>query len=323
MLKVAIIGLGLIGTSIGMALRNAEERDSPLGQIQVVGYDENRRATAEARNKLAIDKETPSLAEAVRDAQLVIIAVPVRATQDILRSLVTLATPGAVITDVSSTKVDVLAWAQSLLPDSLHFVGGHPMAGKELSGPAAAESTLFKEVIYCLCPLVTTHPDAVALVEAMVKQIGAKPYFIDPQEHDAYVGGVSHLPFLLSSALVKTVTQRPAWREMAPLAATGFRDITRLAAGSPVMHRDILATNREAMVHWINEMAQVLLDVRDLLEDKQDEELLQLFEEAQQQREEWLDTRPNMRPGEAEFENISGFTPERPNMFGFKRRPPR
>lgn len=89
------------------------------------------------------------------------------------------------------------------------------------------------------------------------------------------------------------------------------------------MHRDILSTNREAMVHWINEMAQVLLDVRDLLEDKQDEELLQLFEEAQQQREEWLDTRPNMRPGEAEFENISGFTPERPNMFGFKRRPPR
>ena len=323
MLKVAIIGLGLIGTSIGMALRNAEERDSPLGQIQVVGYDENRRATAEARNKLAIDKETPSLAEAVRDAQLVIIAVPVRATQDILRSLVTLATPGAVITDVSSTKVDVLAWAESLLPDSLHFVGGHPMAGRELSGPAAAESTLFKEAIYCLCPLVTTHPDAVALVEAMVKQIGAKPYFIDPQEHDAYVGGVSHLPFLLSSALVKTVTQRPAWREMAPLAAAGFRDITRLAAGSPVMHRDILATNREAMVHWINEMAQVLLDVRDLLEDKQDEELLQLFEEAQQQREEWLDTRPNMRPGEAEFENISGFTPERPNMFGFKRRPPR
>ena len=323
MLKVAIIGMGLIGTSIGMALRNAEERDSPLGQIQVVGYDENRRATAEARNKLAIDKEMPSLAEAVREAQLVIIAVPVRATQDILRSLVTLATPGAVITDVSSTKVDVLAWAESLLPDSLHFVGGHPMAGRELSGPAAAESTLFKEAIYCLCPLVTTHPDAVALVEAMVKQIGAKPYFIDPQEHDAYVGGVSHLPFLLSSALVKTVTQRPAWREMAPLAATGFRDITRLAAGSPVMHRDILSTNREAMVHWINEMAQVLLDVRDLLEDKQDEELLQLFEEAQQQREEWLDTRPNMRPGEAEFENISGFTPERPNMFGFKRRPPR
>lgn len=324
MIKIAIVGMGLIGTSIGMALRNAEERDSPLGKIQVVGYDEHRRATVEARNKLAIDKEMPSLAEAVREAQLIIIAVPVRATQGILRSLVTLATPGAVITDVSSTKVDVLAWAQELLPASLHFVGGHPMAGRELSGPSAAESTLFKDAIYCLCPMVTTHPDAVALVEAMVKQIGAKPYFIDPHEHDAYVGGVSHLPFLLSSVLVKTVTQRPAWREMAPLAATGFRDMTRLAAGSPVMHRDILVTNRESMVHWINEMAQVLLDVRDMLEDTQDDELLAVFADAQQKREEWLQSRPNMRPGEADFENMGGVTPERPNMFGFKskKRPP-
>lgn len=325
MIKIAIIGMGLIGTSMGMALRNAEERDSPLGKIQVVGYDENRRATAEARNKLAIDKETSSLAEAVRDAQLVIIAVPVQATHDILRSLATLASTGAVITDVCSTKAAVLAWAQELLPTTLHFVGGHPMAGRELSGAVAAESTLFRDAIYCLCPSSTTHPDAVALVEAMIKQIGAKLYFIDPHEHDAYVGGVSHLPFLLASTLVKTVTQRPAWREMAPLASSGFRDMTRLASGSPVMHRDILATNRESMITWINEMAQVLLDVRDLLEDQQDEELLTLFEEALQKREQWLDSRPNMRPGEAEFENMSGVTPERPNMFGFKgkKRPPR
>ena len=315
-MKIAIIGMGLIGTSIGMALRTADERTSRLGVISVVGYDANRQSTAQARGRLAIDREMGSLADAARDAALIILAVPVQEIPEMLRSLATLASPGAVITDVSSTKAQVMAWAHELLPDSLQFVGGHPMAGRERSGPAAADPRMFQDAIYCVCPSQSVRQEGLDVVEALVGTLGAKLYYIDPVEHDTYVGGVSHLPFLLSSTLMELVSRSPGWREMAPLAATGFRDMTRLASGSATMHRDILATNRTAMIHWINEMARLLFEVREQLEDGRDADLLALFEHARDAREEWLDMRPNMRPGESEFENISGVTPERPNMFG-------
>ncbi|HEU5090940.1 MAG TPA: prephenate dehydrogenase/arogenate dehydrogenase family protein [Roseiflexaceae bacterium] len=321
MMKIAIIGMGLIGTSIGMALRTADERTSRLGSISVVGYDANRQSTAQARGRLAIDREMGSLADAARDAALLILAVPVQEIPEVLRSLATLASPGAVITDVSSTKAQVLAWAQELLPDSLQFVGGHPMAGRERSGPDAADPRIFQDAIYCVCPSPSVRQEGLDAVEALVATLGAKLYYIDPVEHDTYVGGVSHLPFLLSSALMELVSRSPGWREMAPLAATGFRDMTRLASGSATMHRDILATNRAAMIHWINETARFLFEVREQLEDGRDADLLAMFEHARDVREEWLTMRPNMRPGEGEFENISGVTPERPNMFGRWGRP--
>lgn len=316
MITIAIIGMGLIGTSLGMALRSAEERDAPLGKITIIGYDEERRATAEARGKLAIDREARTLSEAVHDAQLIVLAVPVQAAQEVLRSIATLAPAHAVVTDVSSTKSQILAWAQDLLPSTMDFIGGHPMAGRERSGPGAAETTLFRDAIYCLTPAPGTRQPAIDLVEAMVVQSGAKLYYIDPVEHDAYVAGVSHLPFLLSAALVEVTSNSPAWREMAPLAATGFRDMTRLASGDAEMHRDICVTNRTALIRWINDTMLYLMDVRDQLEGQQSEQLLAMFKHAQAVREEWLDSKPNMRPGENEFENLSSMTVERPSMFG-------
>jgi prephenate dehydrogenase len=320
-MKIAIVGMGLIGTSLGMALRSADERTSPLGKISVVGYDSNRKATAEARGRLAIDSEMGSLADAVRDAHIVILAVPVQQMPEIMRSLATLASPGALITDVASTKAQIMAWARELLPDTLHFVGGHPMAGSERSGPGAADPGLLRDAIYCVCPAPTARQEALNTIEALVVTLGAKLYYIDPDEHDAYVGGVSHLPFLLSAALVEVTGRSPGWREMAPLAATGYRDMTRLASGSVRMHRDILTTNREAMIHWINETARLLFEVRDQLEERRDEEILALFEHARDVREAWLEMRPQMRPGESEFENISGVTVERPSLFGRRRSP--
>jgi prephenate dehydrogenase len=322
MIRISIVGMGLIGTSIGMALRSVPDRDAPLGAITITGYDQDRRRTADARGRLAIDREAASLAEAVREAQLIIVAVPVQQVREILLSLATLAAPGAVITDVSSTKAEVLAWAREILPPSLDMVGGHPMAGREKSGPAAAEADLFREAIYCLCPSVTAREQSIALVEAMVKQIGAKIYFIDPVEHDAYVAGVSHLPFLLSATLVEVASKSAGWREMAPLAAGGFRDMTRLASGDAAMHRDICMTNREALVRWINQAVTELLEVRDLLEEDRGDAVLAMFEHAQAVREEWLESKPHMRPGESDFENLGSARVERPSMLGRLGRPP-
>jgi prephenate dehydrogenase len=316
MIRIAIIGMGLIGTSLGMALRSANEKQSPLGDITLTGYDQDRRRTSDARGRLAIDREAATLAEAVRDAQLIILAVPVQVMQETLRILVTAAAPGAVITDVASTKAQVLAWASEILPSTIDFVGAHPMAGREKSGPAAADGNLFKEAIYCVCPASGVREQSIALVEAVIDQVGAKIYFIDPIEHDAYVAGVSHLPFLLSAALVEATSNSPAWREMSPLAATGFRDMTRLASGDAEMHRDICITNREALVRWINETITTLVDIRDQLEANRSDDVLAMFRRTRDVREAWLETKPHMRPGEAEFENLNSVQVERPSLFG-------
>jgi prephenate dehydrogenase len=221
-----------------------------------------------------------------------------------------------VVSDVASTKTQVLEWARELLPSTIEFIGGHPMAGKEQSGAAAADPNLFKDAIYCLTPSPRARQSAINLVETMVAQIHAKVYYIDAAEHDAYVAGISHLPFMLSTALIDLVSRSPAWKEMAPLAATGFRDISRLASGDALMHRDICMTNRDALARWLEETAQWLLDARDLIEAGEADQLLDLFTRARAAREAWLISRPNLRPGEDAFENIGGVTPERPSLFG-------
>jgi len=322
-INITIIGMGLIGASIGMALRSAEARDAPLGEIQITGYDRDNRATADARGRLAIDREARNLGEALRGAQLVIVAVPVQAVREVFMAIAPVLPNRAIVTDVASVKGQVMAWARELLPATVEFVGGHPMAGREQSGAAAADPSLFKGAVYCLTPSPQARQVAIDLVDAMVRQIGAKTYFIDPAEHDAYVAGVSHLPFVLSAALVELTASSPGWKEMAPLAATGYRDISRLASGSPEMHRDICMTNRAALLRWLDEAAQTLLDIRDQIEAGQADRLLELFERTREAREQWLVSRPNLRPGEEDFENIAGGPIERPSWFGRLGRPPR
>jgi prephenate dehydrogenase len=323
MIHITIIGMGMIGTSLGMALRSANEKEAPLGQIQVTGYDRNNRATSDARGRLAIDREVRSLGEALREAQLVVVAVPVQAVREVFTAIAPVLPSGCVVTDVASVKNQVMDWARELLPATVEFVGGHPMAGKERSGASAAEPDLFKSAVYCLTPSPRARQGAIDLVDAMVRQIGAKPYFIDPNEHDAYVAGVSHLPFLLSTALVELTTASPGWKEMAPLAATGFRDVSRLASGDPEMHRDICITNRVALSRWLDDAARLLLDLRDQVEAGDSDKLLALFERAREAREGWLSGRPNLRPGEADFENMGSSPLDRPTLFGWLGRGPR
>jgi prephenate dehydrogenase len=316
MINITIIGMGLIGASLGMAIREANEKDAQLGPTVITGYDQNRRATGEARGRLAIDREARTLEDALRDAQLVVVAVPVQSIQAVFTQIAPLLPNGAVVTDVASTKAQVLEWARALLPATVEFIGGHPMAGKELSGVAAADPALFKGAIYCLTPSSRARQSAINLVETMIAQIHGKVYYIDAAEHDAYVAGVSHLPFMLSTALADLVSSSPGWKEMAPLAATGFRDMSRLASGDAEMHRDICMTNRDALARWLEATAQWLLDARDMVEEGESDQLLDMFKRARTAREDWLNARPNLRPGEDAFENISGVNPERPSLFG-------
>ena len=286
--RVAIIGLGLIGGSMGLALHKAKAAQ------QVVGHDPGKGVSDRAREVGAIDIAYNTLADTVRDADLVIFATPVGAMCALLQSSAPYLTPGAVVTDVASTKVHVISWAEEFLPSTVSFVGGHPMAGKEVSGVEAGDADLFKNRIYCLTPTPRTQPSAIEKVAALAEMIGARVRFLEPAEHDGQVAGVSHLPFLASIALVNTVAEDGAWKDASQLAASGFRDISRLAAGSPEMYRDICLTNSEAITRWLDTYIASLgvLRTRIAAHDRSVEET---FAEAQQIRLRWQAGQENER----------------------------
>jgi prephenate dehydrogenase len=278
--RVAIVGLGLIGGSLGLALRQARAAE------QVAGYDLGRGVSDQARRIGAIDQPYSALADAVRGAELIILATPVGAMRALLQNMATMASPGAVITDVASTKSQVISWAEEFLPGNVYFVGGHPMAGKEVSGVEAADPTLFRDRIYCLTPTPKTSPVALNKVSVMIETLGGRVRFLEPAEHDGQVAQVSHLPFVASAALMRTVAESGSWGDAALLASTGFRDTTRLAAGSPEMYRDICLTNSEALVRVLDEYVASLQTFREAIA-AHDPHLNELFARAQEQRQQW------------------------------------
>jgi prephenate dehydrogenase len=278
--RVALIGLGLIGGSIGLALHKAKAAQ------EVVGYDLGKGVSARARKVGAIDQEYSTLADAARGAELVALATPVGAMRALLQNLATCVTPGAVVTDVASTKAQVISWAEEFLPPSVSFVGGHPMTGKEQSGVEAADASLFQNRIYCLTPTARTRPASVNKVSAFVEALGARVRFLEPAEHDGQVASVSHLPFIASIALVNTIAVSSSWGDASMLAANGFRDMSRLAGGSPEMYRDICLTNSEAITHWLDEYITTLRTIRNDVA-KHDKNLAETFANAQELRQQW------------------------------------
>lgn len=282
--QVTIIGLGLIGGSIGLALKrwSRENQDA----LQVVGFDEDMQRQNVAKRMGAIDSSEWSLSKAVANADIVIVATPVQAMREVFSDIAEDLQPGTIVTDTGSTKVDVMGWAKELLPTTVSFVGGHPMAGKSES-LEAADAELFKDATWAICPAVNASEDSIRNVLGIVSATGAESFFVDPVEHDSYVAGVSHLPFVAAISLINAVTDDNAWRDMRTLASSGLKDTSRLALGSPEMHRDIALTNRDAIIRWIDRYVEELQAVRGELESDGDDTakaLFERFERAQDER---------------------------------------
>lgn len=290
MQNVTIVGLGLIGSSIGIGLRRwATNEGKRTAVLEVTGFDLDLEHQNYSKKIKAVDTTEWDLTKAVRNADMVVIAVPPLAVEEVFRSIADHLKPGALVTDVTSTKSQVMNWAADILPSSVHFVGGHPMAGKAQS-IEGADGDLFKGATWCVVPSVNADENAVQTVLGMVNALGAEPMFIDALEHDSYVAGVSHLPFILSIALMRAVSKDGAWRDMKFLTAGGFRDVSRLAAGSAEMHRDICATNRDAITRWLDSAIDELQHARSLIgaaTTEADETLLARFNEAREARAEW------------------------------------
>lgn len=298
-MNVSIIGLGLIGGSLGLALR-----ESSIAFV-VRGWDRDPAAITGALERGAIDRPAFTLLEAVHDADLIVVATPPTVVHVIFAQIAADLKPGAIVTDVSSTKAEVMAWARELLP-GVPFIGGHPMAGSERHGIHNARADLFHNAVYCLTPGEYATAESLMTLKALVLSIGGRALCLSAGDHDAYVAGVSHLPFLLSVALAQITTQHQRWPEMSALAATGYRDLTRLASGDPVMHRDICLTNAESIQPWLREMAGFLNNLADGLDNADD--LQALFESARQGRDSWLCDR--LRSAEQERTPAAGLVPD-------------
>ena len=294
--QIAIIGLGLIGGSLGLALKAAR-----LQALEVVGYDKEWGVGPKAQHAGAIDRAARDAPSAARDAAFVVIATPILAIRQVMEEIAPVLQEGCVVTDTGSTKAEVLRWASSLLPGHVDFVGGHPMAGKEQSGIQSADGRLFAGAPYCVVPQVNASERAIKAVLTLVDVVGARPVFIDAEEHDSYAAAVSHLPLVLSAALFSLARGSQGWPDMADLAAGGFRDLTRLASGDPGMSHDICITNRESVLHWIDRMMGELSNYRELIQDK-DEELFKAFARAQLDREAFVSKPPERRPAPPEGE---------------------
>jgi len=280
--KIAIFGVGLIGGSFALAMRRAG------AAATIVGVGRSAASLARARDLDIIDTACTSVAEALADADLVLLAAPVAQTEAILRQIEPHLEPHTVVTDAGSTKSDVAAAARRALGGKIgQFVPGHPIAGRELNGPEAALVDLYVGKKAVLTPLPENAPASVALVAEAWRQCGALIRQLSPEQHDQVFAAVSHLPHVLAYALVDELAQRPQADTLFQYAASGFRDFTRIAGSSPEMWRDITLANQPALLRELDAYMAQLARLRELLAAADGGRIEAVYGNAQRARQNW------------------------------------
>jgi len=278
---LAIIGPGLIGGSLSLALKQA-------GAVrEVLGVGRNPARLTVARELGLIDRAV-DWAEAGQ-ADCILLALPVGDTAAVLKSLAPHLKAGAIVTDAGSTKVNVIVAARAALGARVaDFVPGHPIAGSEQSGPGAARADLYQGKKVVLTPQADTRAAALATVQALWEAAGAQVEMLEPDLHDRVFAAVSHLPHLAAFALVDELAQRADGDTFFRFAASGFRDFTRIAGSSPEMWRDIALANREALLTELDAYLTALQSLRGAVAGEDADALLTLFSRARNARENWM-----------------------------------
>ncbi len=285
---VTIIGVGLLGGSAGLAIK-AHDPD-----VRIAGVGRRQSSLNEAIAVGAIDTAHLDPAEAAAKSDLIILATPVGVFAKHLETIKPVLKPGAIVTDVGSTKARVVQMAEKILGGGDRFVGSHPMAGSERTGPSFARADLFEGATCIITPTGRTPKSLAARVEKFWQTLGMKTLRMSPAAHDKAVARVSHLPHALSAMLMMLPKDADF-----NVAATGFRDMTRLAGGSPEMWRDIFLTNRKAVLDALDTLDENLCQLRDLLELRDGLGIEKLLAEARKRREQtvaktWQDRRVAM-----------------------------
>lgn len=280
--QLGLIGCGLMGGSFALALKKA-------GLVKrVVGYSKSPSTTEKARQMGVIDVEAPSALLAVSGADIVLIAVPVAATEATFKTIRHLVTPQTLIMDVGSTKRDVIDSARRSLREHIgQFVPAHPIAGKELAGVEHADSELYAGRQIILTPIERTNPTQLQQAVDLWNALGCKVLKMTPEQHDAAFAAVSHLPHLIAFALVNAIVGQPQGRDYLSLAGPGFRDFTRIAASDPKVWRDIMIANREELLQQSKIFQRNLQALEVMISSSNMEALEELIEQASVTRSHW------------------------------------
>lgn len=280
--QLGLIGCGLMGGSFALALRQA-------GLVErVIGYSKSPSTTERARQMGVIDQAAESALLAVSGSDIVLIAVPVAATDVTFRAIRHLVNPDVLFMDVGSTKRDVVDAARRVLKERIGaFVPAHPITGKEMAGVQHADAELYKDRQVILTPIASTSPDLIAKAEAVWKALGARVEQMTPEAHDAAFAAVSHLPHLLAFAYFTSILQQKESEQFLSLAGPGFRDFTRIAASDPAIWRDILIANREEILKQSERFRGALGVLEQVLRDCQGEALEALVGGVSHTRSHW------------------------------------
>ena len=280
--KITIIGVGLLGGSIGLAVQRRNLARQPAGFV--------RRAASlkDCERTGAVDFATTDLLAAVWDADLVILCTPLAQMRSRVREMLPALKRGAIVTDVGSVKASVVRELESLVAKSdAHFVGSHPMAGAEKTGVNAARADLFASTVCIVTPTKKTNQAALKKVEQFWQAIGSRVLELKPEIHDALVSRSSHLPHVVAATLASHVLSPAQPRHQATLCANGFRDTTRIASGSPEMWRDIALANRKNLGRSLDAFIADLQKFRRLVKKGDAKAVTKFFETAKQRRDNW------------------------------------
>ena len=282
--QITIVGLGLVGTSLGLAIKAG----SP--DFLIVGHDKSKDAAKRALEMRAIDKEHWNLISACEHADMVILAIPAGEIPPTLEALKEDLKPGCLVVDTASIKRPVLE-ASRVLPDAVHFVGSNPilLAGGFTADDAAAD--LFKGCPWAICVTPETSADAIRVTADMVKMVGAAPFFLDADEHDGLMAAVEGMPLIVAAAMMNLTAQSPAWRELWRAAGSRYEIATYLPNLSAEELAAASLANADNIVHWIDALIKELSDWRQALSEQNQDALNQQFETALTGLGQWLKMR--------------------------------
>ena len=280
--KITIVGVGLLGGSLGLAIKKRGLAD------EVAGYVRRAGSIAECKKARAVDVCTRDLHEAVADADLIVLCTPLAQMQPLLKEMRPAIKRGAIITDVGSVKATVVKELESLVAKSgAHFIGSHPMAGAEKTGVAAARAELFDNAICVVTPTKRSNQAALKKLEKFWKAVGARVLRLAPEVHDELVSRSSHLPHVAAATLANLVLDSKHPKSQPLLCANGFRDTTRIASGSPEMWRDIAMANRKNLSKSLDAFIRDLKKFQNVLKKGDEKAAENIFQTGKQRRDAW------------------------------------
>lgn len=281
--KVTLVGVGLLGGSLGLALKARKL----VGHVE--GYVRRAASVTECEQLGVVDHATTDLLVAVRDADLVVFCTPLAQMRPLAEQCATTLKPGALVTDVGSVKGPVVTELEPLFAKAgAQFIGSHPMAGGEKTGPAAARANLFERAVCIVTPGTKTPAKLAKQMEDFWAALGGQPLRLTPDQHDSLVARSSHLPHIVAAELANYVLSPAHPKEQSALCAAGFRDTTRIAAGSPEMWRDIALANRKHLARALGVFIEDLQEFQRALEAGDVKAMDEFFETAKHRRDEWV-----------------------------------